>query len=47
MSSKAIKIPTRDYEIVKIIAKKETWNYTDTISKAIRFFAKAKRILKG
>jgi len=46
MSSKSIKIPTREYEIVKIIAKRETWNYIDTISKAVKFFAKAKRIIK-
>ncbi len=46
MRSISIKIPTEDLKIIKKIANKETWSYTNTLSKAVRFFAKAKRIIK-
>ena len=43
----AIKLSDEDYQIIKRIKEKEDWSYTRTISKAIKFFARAKRILKG
>jgi hypothetical protein len=45
--AKAIKISDEDYKLISIIRNREDWTYTKTISKAIKFFAKAKRILKG
>jgi hypothetical protein len=43
---KAIKITDDDYKIIKLIQDKEEWTLKKTLSKAIRFFANAKKILK-
>jgi len=41
---RAIKIYDEDYELLKKIKGKEGWTYILTLSKAIKFFAKAKRM---
>lgn len=41
-----VRVSTRDHQIIKKIANKEDWTYIKTLEKAIRFFAKAKRIIK-
>ena len=46
MSGKLVKIPDEEFEILTKMKEKESWTYKTTLSKAIRFFAKAKRILK-
>lgn len=43
---KAIKVSVEDYRLIELIQNKEEWTLKKTLSKAIKFFAKAKRILK-
>jgi len=42
---KAIKISDEDYRLVELIQTKEDWTLKKTLSKAVRFFARAKRIV--
>jgi predicted CopG family antitoxin len=42
--SKSVRISDEDYKILLYLKNKERWNYQTTVSEAIRFFAKAKRV---
>ena len=41
---KAIRLSDEDYKIIELIQNKEEWTLKKTLSKAIIFFAKAKRL---
>jgi hypothetical protein len=42
--TKSIKISDEDYYLVEIIKNQEDWTFTKTLSKAINYFAKVKRM---
>jgi len=42
--SKSIKISDEDYNTVEMIKDLQDWTFTKTLSKAISFFANAKRL---
>lgn len=40
----SVRITDEDYETLKLIKNKENWTFQYTLSKAINFFAKVKRL---
>jgi len=43
---RAIKVSEEDYRLIRLISVKESWALKITLSKAIQFFAKVKRVIK-